>query len=111
MAMDDAKPDNKLPNRRPLLIGVVVVIAVIVLIACIAVLIVITPRRGIPTSGINSACSNIQANLNKDRARIQNLQAQLAHTSNPGQIKQQIAGVQQDMNFLQQQAKQNHCPP
>ena len=25
MAMDDAKPDNKLPNRRPLLIGVVVV--------------------------------------------------------------------------------------
>jgi predicted PurR-regulated permease PerM len=110
MAMDDAKPDNKLPNRRPLLIGVVVVLAVIVLIACIAALMAITPP-GKSTSGINSACSNIQANLNKDRTRMQNLQAQLAHTTNPGQIKQQIAGVQQDLNFLQQQAKQNHCPP
>jgi hypothetical protein len=108
--MDDDKPGNRLPNRRPILIGVVIVIAVIVVIARITVFMTITPP-GKSTSGINSACSNIQANLNKDRTRMQNLQAQLAHTSNPGQIKQQIAGVQQDIKFLQQQAKQNHCPP
>ncbi len=64
-------------------------------------------------TGNSPNCDTIGQNITHDNNQIQALQQQRAGTTNQatiGQINTQIAGLQQDISSLQQQAKQTQCP-